>query len=287
MVLAAGMGRRFGGDKQLTPVGPEGATLADYAVADARRHGAVAAVFVVRAGLLEAFKTHHRRWGGFPIHHVVQRIDQLPAGRSASGRTRPWGTAHAVLAGGPGVVGSCLVINADDYYGEDAIAAAARFLGGADPAVPTAGLVGYRLRDTLSSEGGVSRAVIEHTDGRVTGLSEVRDVAMGAGDLTGRSGDRLVSLTGDELVSMNCWAFTPALFPLLVRGFDAFLDRSPGDDEECALPDVISDLADQVPVRLLQVGTRWLGMTWPGDIPRVARVLSTVPAPFPAASKVN
>lgn len=277
MVLAAGMGRRFGGDKQLTPVGPGDATLADYAVADARHAGAEAAVFVVRAELLETFRDHHRRWAGFPIRYAVQQIDQLPGGRVRQDRTRPWGTTHAVLAGASQLTGNGLVINADDYYGADAIAAAGNFLAETDPAVPAAALVGYRLRDTLSPEGGVSRAVIEHHAGRVTGLREVRDVAMGADGLIGYRDGQPVRLTGDELVSMNCWAFSSALIPLLEQGFAGFLDRQPADAEECALPEVISNLAPQHSVQLIHVGTRWLGMTWPGDIPRVMEALTEWP----------
>lgn len=277
MVLAAGMGRRFGADKQLMPVGPGDATLADYAVGDARRSGAEAAVFVVRAELLEAFRDHHRRWDGFPIRYAVQRVDRLPEGRSPHGRTRPWGTTHAVLAGATKLTGNCLVINADDHYGADAIAAAGDFLAGADPAVPAAALVGYRLRDTLSPEGGVSRAIIEQHGGRVTGLREVHDVALGPDGLLGYRNGQPVSLAGDELVSMNCWALSSALMPLLERGFAAFLDQHPADTKECALPEVISSLVQQHPVQVIHVGTRWLGLTWPGDIPRVMEALTEWP----------
>jgi len=285
VVLAAGIGRRFGGDKQLVAVEPGGATLADYAVADARLAGAADAVFVIRPELADTFREHHRRWTGFPIRYALQQLDDLPAGRQAPPRrTRPWGTTHAVLAAVPQLTGGCLVLNADDYYGADAVAAAGQFLAKADPDTPAAALVGYRVRDTLSPHGGVSRALIEHRGPTVTGIRELGNVAEVDGQLVGsREGD-VVSLSGDELVSMNCWAFTPALIPFLRDAFVRFLDKAPGDTEECALPEVVGALASTHPVQLLQVGTTWLGMTWPGDIPRLRSALAAVPSPFTNSS---
>ncbi|MEK6687211.1 MAG: NTP transferase domain-containing protein [Gemmatimonadota bacterium] len=288
VVLAAGIGHRFGGDKQLVAVEPGGATLSDYAIADARLAGATGAVFVTRPELADTFREHHRRWKGFPIRYALQQLDDVPAGRRApQSRTRPWGTTHAVLAAGPHLTGGCLVLNADDYYGADAVAAAGQFLAKTDPDTPIAALVGYRVRDTLSPHGGVSRALIEHRGPTVTGIHELGNVAEVDGQLTGTRQGVVVSLTGDELVSMNCWAFTPALMPHLRDAFVRFLDQAPGDTEECALPDVVGALAAIHPVQLLQVGTTWLGMTWPGDIPHLRSALAAVPSPFTNSSAVS
>ncbi|MEK6597896.1 MAG: hypothetical protein AABY91_06145, partial [Gemmatimonadota bacterium] len=156
-----------------------------------------------------------------------------------------------------------------------------------DPDTPIAALVGYRVRDTLSPHGGVSRALIEHRGPTVTGIHELGNVAEVDGQLTGTRQGVVVSLTGDELVSMNCWAFTPALMPHLRDAFVRFLDQAPGDTEECALPDVVGALAAIHPVQLLQVGTTWLGMNWPCDIPHMRSALAAVPSPFTNSSAVS
>lgn len=293
MVLAAGEGRRFGGAKQLAPVGPGGALLSDYALEAARATGATESVFVVRPDLEPGFRDHHRSRTPLPISYVAQRVDDLPGGRSAGGRERPWGTVHAVLSGAARTRHGCLVVNADDHYGPEAIELAGGWLATTDPAVPAAALVGYRLDQTLSAHGGVSRAVIEVDSGgsgpaRVLGLAEVQDIVRdsGSGRIRGRQGGNPVELAPETVVSMNCWAVSRAVLPGLEAAFAAWLDRFGADPAaECPLPDTLAAL--DCPIHLLGVAHGWLGITWPGDIAAVTADLADRPAPFSSSTDAD
>lgn len=283
VVMAAGLGTRFGGPKQLSPVGPSGETLLDYAIYDATRAGFTGAVLVIREELSTRVRDHVARaiGGAVPVQFVEQRLDDLPGGRPVpAGRVKPWGTAHAVLAARDAVEGPFAACNADDFYGRDALTRAAEFLAGghAGDSPETFANVAYPLRDTLSAAGGVNRAVCHADgDGWLESVEEVVDIRrLGAGGYAGTDlRGRPVPLTADALVSMNLWAFTPAVFALLRRGFAEFLAQPSAPQSEFLISHGIGDAVrrGEARVRLLGTHSHWLGVTYPDDRPHVAEAL--------------
>ena len=279
VVLAAGVGRRYGGTKQLDTVGPAGETLSDYALYDAVRCGASAAVFVIRPDLEGLFRAHHARWQDrVAIGYAHQRLDALPPGLlPPPGRTKPWGTTHAVLAAADLLQEPFAVINADDFYGRDAFLTLGRFLTGSLLLPTTIGLVPYPLRDTLSIHGGVSRGILEvDAAGQLVRIAEMTDIASHGGHLTGRRGEAEVGLPGDEPVSMNCWGFPVAALPLLDAQFSRFLEGNGNSlTAECPLPDSVQAMLETgaVAVRVLAGASHWFGVTHPADRPLVVERL--------------
>jgi dTDP-glucose pyrophosphorylase len=276
VVLAAGMSSRFGRPKQLEPVGPSGETLLDYVVFDAGRARFGAIVLVVSRNLEGAIRGHvSRHWGHDQVRYAIQE--------PAANRPKPWGTAHAVLAARDAVDGPFGVCNADDFYGLRAFEALRTHLG-AEPERDAAALIAYRLGDTLSPHGGVSRAVCATDDqNRLTGLVELRDVRASGGEARGL--DSLghdVPVPLDTPVSMNLWGFTPAVVALLEEGFATFLSGHRADPHaEYPLSTAVHHLvaADRLRVRVLLAGEEWMGITHPGDrAPAAARLRSLVDA---------
>jgi len=274
VVLAAGAGSRYGKLKQVEPLGPAGETLIDYTIHDARRAGFRAVVLIIRPEMEATFgRLARARYA--PLVDVAlapQRLDDLPDGfRAPPSRTKPWGTAHALLAAEPLVHGPFAVVNADDFYGAESLAAAAEFLARppSEAARPEFAIVAYRLRDTLSPAGPVNRAVCRTTDGVwLRALEEVRDITRrGDGVTRGVAGGATVELDGDTPISMNLWAFTPAVFPLLHRALRDFLAGDPAPDAECLLPDAMAAALarDEVRVCVLPAGRGWFGITHPAD----------------------
>jgi len=275
LILAAGVGRRFGGDKQLQQVGPGGETLADYSIWDAWRAGATSIVVVTRQELQEEFSARTRRWAGrLAARVVVQRLDDVPGGTVPKGRQVPWGTLHAALAARAAIPGPFVVVNADDFYGPRAFTLCAEFLRDAPAGSPSFAAVGYELTATLSAHGGVSRALLLHgDDARLAGIVEVAEVAATARGITGRSGGGEVRLSGTALVSMNCWALTPGMLPALFDELVRFLEaHGESLDAEARLPDALHRLVveGRAEGRVLPGGGGWLGMTHPADREPVA-----------------
>jgi dTDP-glucose pyrophosphorylase len=275
VILAAGVGSRYGGPKQIEPLGPAGARLLDYSIYDARRAGFATVVVVTRPELATAFDR-------IDATVAIQRLDDVPAGLTLpAARTKPWGTGHAVLAAATAVRGPFAVVNADDFYGRDAFVRAAQFLdaGHGGEAAASFAMVAYPLRDTLSASGGVNRAVCRADgDGWLETVEEVVDIrrlADGTYEGTDAQG-RPVPLSGDALVSMNLWVFTPAVFTVLRRGFADFLRQAGGGGPgEFLISHAIRDAVrrGEARVRLLDTRARWLGVTYPDDRPRVAAAL--------------
>jgi len=262
--LAAGLGTRYGGLKQLTPVGPHGEALLDYGVYDAARAGFRRAVIVIRQEVEELFRRHVADVLGTGIEVVFAHQTLEPA---VPGRTKPWGTGHAVLAAAWGIRGPFAVMNADDYYGADAFRLLFDHLAGsADHA-----LVGYTLRETTSAHGGVSRAIAEvDGHGYLSQLTEVAGIAGLGSKYTGRTiAGEPVTLDGSELVSMNLWGFTPALLPVLERQFAQFLQARGRDPQaEFLLSEAVGAQvrAGEARVRVLPAArSQWFGMTYSAD----------------------
>jgi NDP-sugar pyrophosphorylase family protein len=278
VVLAAGLGSRFGRLKQLEPVGPAGATLMDYSAFDARRAGFGRVVFVIRPEMTEPFDrlVGDRYRNRLDVAVVTQRLEDLPPlAVLPPDRVRPWGTAQAVLAAREQVSGPFAVLNADDFYGREALGSIARFLE--SPPQDTFAVVGYRLDQTASEAGGVNRAALEQTpDGSLTGIVEVRNLVRASeGRFRGEVHGEPRILPADTLVSMNLWGFTPAIFPRLADGFAAFLRRGPGPAVEYYLPEAVREMLDEgaVKVKVLPTSSRWCGMTYPADRPWVEATL--------------
>ncbi|HXV90957.1 MAG TPA: NTP transferase domain-containing protein [Gemmatimonadales bacterium] len=278
VVMAAGLATRFGGPKQLTPVGPAGEALLDYDVYDAVRAGCRRVVFVVRAELADAFHVHARDVLGDALETVFveQRLDDLPGGRiPPTGRVKPWGTAHALLAARGAVTGPFAVCNADDWYGPGAYRLLAEHVRReARAAPPVHALVGYRLDATLSEHGGVARGVaVTDRDGLLARLEEVRDVRRDAGGLTGVGPDGTRrALAGDAVASMNLWGFAPGVLAVLADQLARFLDAAGGDlDAEFPLSTAVNDQValGQARLRVLTAPDRWFGMTFAADLPAV------------------
>jgi NDP-sugar pyrophosphorylase family protein len=274
VVLAAGMGSRYGGLKQLDPVGPGGETVLDYAVFDALRAGFTRVVFVIRRDFEEVFRERigSRYAGRAEVDYVFQSLEALPTGfMPPPGREKPWGTGHAVWCAGPALRGNFAVINADDFYGADSFVQLARFLGAARGAEYA--MVGFRLANTLSEHGTVSRGVTASgPDGGLLSIVEHTGIApekVGAGR----------RFTGEEIVSMNCWGFTPDLLAGLDAEFRAFLAaRAAEPKAEFYLPAAVSALINRgaARVRVLPTSATWFGVTYREDKPRVQAAVAAL-----------
>ena len=285
VVMAAGLATRFGGPKQLVPVGPAGEALLDYDVYDAVRAGCRRVVFVVRAQLADAFHDHARDVLGDALETVFveQRLDDLPGGVvPPPGRVKPWGTAHAVLAARGAVTGPFAVCNADDWYGPGALRLLADHLRReARAAPPVHALVGYRLDATLSSHGGVARGVaVTGPDGLLARLEEVRDVQRQGDGLTGIGLDGARrALADDAVASMNLWGFAPDVLAALADQFARFLDVAGGDlDAEFPLSTAVNEQVarGQARLRVLTAPDRWFGMTFAADLPAVRDAIAAL-----------
>jgi hypothetical protein len=279
VLLAAGVGRRYGGPKQLDPVGPGGATLVDYAAFDARRAGFDHVVLVVRSEIEGAVRTAAAR--GLDRHLRVDYAVQdtaLPAGfRPPAGRAKPWGTGAALVAAAPFLDGPFAVLNADDFYGAGSYRILADWLARSPPASEHA-LVTFALRTTLSPAGPVNRGLCQvDPDGFLREVREVLKIEVkgdGARYPGPDGGD--VSVDGDTPVSLNFWGFSPEVLPAFERAFEGFLaEHGSSTTAELFLPQVIHGLIDHgdARVKALPGGGPWAGLTYPEDRPHLVAVL--------------
>jgi hypothetical protein len=274
LVLAAGMGSRYGGLKQIDPVGPAGETIIDYSVYDALRAGFAKLVFVIRRDLEQPFReiVGRRFEQRLPVRYVFQELGDLPPGFSPPpNRSKPWGTAHAILAGQSALQEPFAAINADDFYGAQAFRLLAQHLssGGSDYA-----MAAFILRQTLSDFGSVARGVCDiGPDGFLKSVVELTRIERdGAGAKNTDPSGRVTRLTGEEAVSMNFWGFTPAVFPALRAAFAAFLEKSGRDPKaECYIPSVVNEwvVSGRARVKVWRTSDPWFGVTYREDRPRV------------------
>lgn len=274
LILAAGMGSRYGGLKQVDPVGPNGETIIDYSIFDALRAGFGKLVFVIRRDIEHQFKEiiGARFEKRVPVEYVFQELDMLPPGFSVpAGRTKPWGTTHAILLAESAVKEPFAAINADDFYGRQAYEVLARHL---TSVTPDYAMVGFVLRNTLSKHGTVTRGISRVDENNylknVVEMMKIEPDGDGAKN-TGPDG-QVTQLTGDEAVSMNFWGFNPAVFPQLRANFTAFLKKSGQEQKsECYIPTTVNELvtAGQAKVKVLRTNDSWFGVTYREDRPRV------------------
>jgi hypothetical protein len=274
LVLAAGMGSRYGGLKQIDPVGPAGETIIDYSIFDALRAGFGKLVFVIRHDIEQQFReiVGSRFEKRVAVEYVFQELDKLPPGFSVpAGRTKPWGTTHAILMAESVIHEPFAAINADDFYGRSAYSVLANHL---NSGTPDYAMVGFILKNTLSDNGTVARGV-SRTDANhyLTSIVEMMKIERdGAGAKNTDADGKVTHLTGDEAVSMNFWGFTPALFPQLRTEFDKFLKRAGQEQKsECYIPSTVGDLvtSGQARVKVLRSPDSWFGVTYREDRPQV------------------
>lgn len=276
VVLAAGMGSRYGGLKQIDPVGPSGETVLDYAVFDALRAGFTRVVFVIRRDFEAIFreKIGARYAGRVAVDYVFQSLDALPAGFTPpAGREKPWGTGHAVWCARDSVQENFAVINADDFYGADSFVQLARFLRPKSVEACEFAMVGFRLANTLSEHGTVARGVCTAAaDGALQSIVEQTGIApddVGPGR----------KYSGAEVVSMNCWGFTPRLLAGLDGQFREFLlARGTEPKAEFYLPAAVSTLIarGEAGVHVLPTESAWFGVTYREDKPRVEAAIAAL-----------
>jgi len=284
VVMAAGVGSRYGGLKQIDPVGPTGETLLDYSLFDAQRAGFGRIVFVIRRDIEAAFReaVGRRYETHADVAYVFQSLDQVPAGFTVpKDRQKPWGTGHAVLAAEPAVAGPFVAVNADDFYGRASYEALAAFLAGPPPPDLHA-LVGFRLDRTLSAHGAVARGLCDvGPDGFLRALAEVTGLERSAEGIRARADEGYTVFTGTEPVSLNIWGFGHSMFGLLRERFADFLGaRGSEPGSEFYLPDAVGSLirTGQARVRVLPTPSPWFGMTHREDAPRVAESLRALVA---------
>lgn len=276
VVMAAGKGSRFGGLKQVEPVGPNGETVLAYAIYDALKAGFDRVVFVIRKETEAVFR---ERVGKFAEQqadttYVFQELDTLPDGCEVpQGRIKPWGTAHAVLCCKDAVRAPFAAINADDYYGQSSYAMLADYLANASdtPDMYDCCMVGFLLRNALSANGTVSRGVcrIDADDNLVAVVERTRVRAFDGVVKYAAANDQWIELPTDTLASMNMWGFTPSFFEAIEERFVKFIEsRSTEPKAEFFIPAVVSELLGEgrARVRVLRTDEKWFGVTYKEDL---------------------
>jgi dTDP-glucose pyrophosphorylase len=254
----------------MDPVGPNGECLLEYSIYDAIRAGFGKVVFVIRRDFEDEFKEQigSRFEEKIPIQYAFQSLDDLPDGFAVpEGRTKPWGTGQAVLACKDLIEEPFVVQNADDFYGAEAYQVIAKGFG--KLADDESCMVGYRLRNTLSPHGSVSRGICDTVDGYLSTVAERLSIqANETGTIQYIDSGNAVDMTGDEICSMNFWGFQPGLFDTLEEKFIAFL-KSKGQElkSEWYIPDIIQDAIDngETRVKVLSSDSQWFGVTYPAD----------------------
>ena len=273
LILAAGMGSRYGGLKQTDPVGPHGEAIIDYSIYDAIRAGFGKVVFVIRESFAGNFKAsfEEKLKGKIQTAYVYQELDNIPEGLNFNPeRKKPWGTGHAVLVAKDHIQGPFAVINADDFYGAEAYRKVADFLSGAArESFPHYAMVGYRLDQTLSENGYVSRGVCTQDEhGHLVDVVEHTNIERKGEDIIATLEDHTKKLPGDTVVSMNFWGFLPSYFHFLEKSFAQFI-RANNEDlkAEFYIPYVVNELIQhkQAHIQVLQSSEKWFGVTYQED----------------------
>lgn len=261
LVMAAGMGSRFGGLKQMAPMGPEGQAILDFSVYDAAKAGFAKVVFVIKEEMLEDFDKiigeKARRF--MDVEYAFQTLDSYLEGDIPEGRTKPWGTAHAVLCAKEKITTPFVAINADDFYGRNAYELVANHLKNGGGSC----MAGYLLGNTLTENGTVCRGVCKTEEGRLLSVTEHTDL------------DKNSGLPEDTIVSMNFWGLKPEFFEVLEREFHAFTKNLTNPlKEELYLPFVIdNEIAKGEEVQVFVTTDRWHGVTYQQDTPAVQAAL--------------
>lgn len=288
VIMAAGMGSRFGGNKQITPVDDAGHAILDYSVFDAARAGFEKVVFIIKRSFADSFKATFgdRMARSIRVEYAFQELDMLPDGFSVpEGREKPWGTAHAALCAKEFVDGPFCVINADDFYGAEAFRTAYEFLSG-EHASNEHAMVGYRVENTLTENGAVSRGVCEcSAEGLLTGITERTHIvsAEGGAAFSEDKGLTFTFIPAGTIVSMNMWCFQKSMLDEIGNRFAAFLSENlPVNPMKCEyyLPQVpnMCIVEGKASVKVLATNEKWFGVTYRDDLPKVVSAIAEMRA---------
>lgn len=283
LVLAAGMGSRYGGNKQLDTVGPSGETIIDYSIYDAIRAGFGKIVFVIRRDIEDQVKERFvkKLKGRIEVEYVFQEITNLPEGVKVSPeRQKPWGTSHAILVTEKVIREPFGVINADDYYGVESFSILRDFLvNDSNPDMYC--IVGYKMKNTLSDHGHVNRGVCRvGSDGYLRKIVETRQIEKTAtGAQAPMEGGEMEKFTGEEVVSMNLWGFKPSCYGFLGEEFRNFINEKGMDlKSELDIPTSIDKFvkSGQISIKILMSNERWFGVTYREDKPHVVESIGSM-----------
>ncbi len=285
VIMAAGMGSRYGGLKQIDPMGPSGETLIEYSVYDALRAGFGKVVFIIRKDFSDAFKeaVGSRFADKIEVGYAYQELDALPEGFSVpEGRGKPWGTGQAILACKEVVDTPFAVQNADDYYGAKAFMVISKELQGMVDDSTDSCMVGFELKNTLSPNGSVSRGICKVENGYLTSVVERLTIERNADGVVQDSGTGSpIDMSGEEICSMNFWGFTPKFFKALESRFAVFLTAQGMEmKSEWFIPSIVDEMihSGETQVKVLSSDDSWFGVTYPDDKATVARELKAMHA---------
>ena len=286
VVMAAGMGSRYGGLKQIDPVGQHGEVIIDYSLFDARRAGFETVVFIIKHEIEKEFKEAigNRMEKHMEVRYAFQQLENLPEGYSVpEGRTKPWGTSHAILSAADVIDGPFAVINADDYYGPEAFKVIYDYLSThQDDAVYEYSMVGYLLKNTVTENGHVARGVcVTDSEGYLASVTERTKIGTYEGGIhfTEDDGETWTDVDGDTIVSMNLWGFTESFVREAKARFSKFLDKALVENPlkgEHFLPSVVSELIGEgkARVKVLHSTDKWYGVTYKEDKPVVVQAIA-------------
>jgi len=284
VILAAGIGSRYGGLKQIDKLGPNGETIIDYSVYDALKAGFNKVVFVIRKSIENDFKEAiaDKYAGKIEVDYVLQEVEKVPVGISINPeRLKPWGTGHAILMAAEKVDAPFAVINGDDFYGEDAFVAMANFLSHPSNIDSQYAMVGYRLGNTLSENGYVSRGVCTANDkNELQNVIEHTHIEQKNSLIEALDGqNNILILDKNTPVSMNFWGFYPSIFEHLSHQFTSFIEEKKGDlKAEFYIPTVVNNLinSNKATAKVLDTSAKWFGVTYQEDRESVVATLKNL-----------
>jgi NDP-sugar pyrophosphorylase family protein len=275
LILAAGMGSRYGGIKQMDAFGPSGETIIDYSIYDAIKSGFGKVIFIIREDFSTEFKNifEARLKGKIATEYVMQHMDSFTGGfKMPEGRTKPWGTAHAVLCARDFIHEPFAVINADDFYGRDGFEKAEKFLTG-EVSPETWCIIGYQLSKTLSENGTVSRGVCQaDANGNLASIAERLKIYPEGNKIIDEENDTKTELPSDTIVSMNFWGFHPNVFEYIQKLFQKFLKQNVDNPKAEFFIPIIGDAyirEQKGKIKVIPTSSQWFGVTYREDAPGV------------------
>ena len=294
LVLAAGMGSRYGGNKQLDEVGPSGETIIDYSIYDAIRAGFGKIVFIIRRDIEDQIKERfvNKLKGKIEVDYVFQEITNLPEGSEVNPeRSKPWGTSHAILVAKNKIKEPFGVINADDFYGAESFKILYDFLT-TDEKTTNYCIVGYKMKNTLSDHGSVNRGVCKvNSDNFLVDIVETRGIEkLPDGAQAPTADGAMIKFTGEEVVSMNLWGFKQSCFDFLETEFRNFISAKGMDlKSELDIPTSVDKFvkSGEITIKILMSNERWFGVTYKEDKPFVVENINSMIAKGIYPSKIN